>query len=161
MELMVTTMIVGILAMVAVPGMGTFIKNERLSTQINSLLSHLQYARSEAILRHKQVVVCASSDGATCSGADWKEGWIVFFDEDADGSVSGSDVVLKARDKLTGKTTLSSAAGASIVYDHRGFTPNSNGTFSLCDDRGVEHGKTLAVSLTGRTRVSRGATSCP
>ena len=161
MELMVTTMIVGVLAMVVVPGMGEFLKNERLTTQINSLLSHLQYARSEALLRHKQVVVCASSNGATCAGSDWKLGWIVFFDEDADGAVSGSDVVLKVRDKLDGNNSLGSSMGASVVYDYRGFAPNSSGTFSLCDSRGAELGKSLAISLTGRARVSRGATTCP
>jgi len=161
MELMVTTMIVGVLAMVVVPGMGGFIKNERLTTQINSLLSHLQYARSEAILRHKQVVVCASSNGSTCAGSDWKLGWIVFFDEDADGTVSGNDILLKARDKLDGKTSLGSSVGASVIYDHRGFSPNSNGTFSLCDSRGSDYGKTLAISLTGRARISKGATTCP
>lgn len=160
MELMVTVMIVGVLAMVALPNMSGFLKGERLTTQINSLLSHLQYARSEAVLRHQQIVVCASSDGASCNGG-WNEGWIVFTDNDADGSVSGTDTVLKARGKLQGDSVLGSSAGASIIYDRRGFTPNSDATFSLCDNRGAEYGKSIAISKTGRVRNVKGEVTCP
>ncbi len=66
-ELLVTVSILGVLLGVMLPGMNEFLKNERLTTQINSLLSHLQYARSEAILRLQPVTVCASRDAASVS----------------------------------------------------------------------------------------------
>jgi type IV fimbrial biogenesis protein FimT len=131
--------------------METFMKNERLTTQINTLLAHLQYARSEAVTRHAQVVVCASSDAATCGGG-WDDGWIVFADLDSDGDMSAGDERIRAQQKLEGDNTLASSAGATIIFDNRGFSPNSSGTFTLQDDRGAAYEKTLTISNTGRVR---------
>lgn len=150
-ELMITLAIAAILMVVAVPSMRDFMKNERLTTQINTLLVHLQYARSEAITRHYQVVVCASSDGATCSGT-WSDGWIVFSDEDGSNSVNDNDTLLRAHDKLKGNNTMTSSGGAIIVFDNRGFSPNSSSTFTVTDDRGSSYAKSISISNTGRIR---------
>ena len=48
-ELLVTVAIAGLVMAFAIPAMGTFVKNERLTTQINTLVGHLAYARSEAV----------------------------------------------------------------------------------------------------------------
>ncbi len=152
LELMVTLVIVGILGAVAVPSMREFVDNERLVTQINSLLSHLQYARSEAVTRHQQIVLCTSNDGSTCTNTAWEDGWIMFVDEDRNATFSGTDELLKIRDGLTGDTTLASSGGNSVIYDERGFSPGTNITFSLCDHRGNSAGKTLSISNTGRIR---------
>jgi len=159
MELMITLLIVSILGAVAVPSMRSFVQDERLVSQLNSLLSHLQYARSEALTEHQQVVLCVSSDASTCTSGSWENGWIIFSDLDANGSVSGTDQILKVHDALVGNTTLSSTGGNSVVYDDRGFSPNSNATFSLCDSRGSGDGKSITVSNTGRIRRG-GAVSC-
>ncbi len=52
----------------------------RISSEVNGLLGDLQFARAEAIKEGRYVSVCASTDGASCSGdaADWQGGWIVF-----------------------------------------------------------------------------------
>ena len=159
LELMITLAIVAVLMTIALPSMQDFIKNERLVTQLNSLLSHLQYARSEAVTRHQQVVLCASDNGSTCTTGDWQDGWIMFADTDASGGVSGTDSILKVKDALEGDTTLSSTGGKRVIYDDRGFSPNSNATFSLCDSRGPTFGKSITISNTGRIRRG-GAVSC-
>ncbi len=61
-ELMVVVAIAGMAMAFAIPAMGTFIKNERLVTQINTLVGHLAYARSEAVTRRQQIILCASSN---------------------------------------------------------------------------------------------------
>ena len=43
-ELMITIGIVGITMTIAIPSMNEFIKNERLTTQNNALIGHLQFA---------------------------------------------------------------------------------------------------------------------
>jgi len=159
LELMITLAIASILAAVAIPSMQVFIQNERLVTQINSLLSHLQYARSEALTRHQQVVLCASSNGSSCTAGNWADGWIMFYDLDEDSTVSGTDEILKIHDALEGDTTLSSTGGGTVVYDDRGFSPNSNATFSLCDSRGNSEGKSISISVTGRIR-NGGTVAC-
>ncbi len=49
-ELMVTVGIIGIVMAFGVPSMQIYIKNDRLTSQINTLVGHLAYARSEAVL---------------------------------------------------------------------------------------------------------------
>jgi len=161
-ELMITVAIAGIVMAFAVPALETFVKNDRLTTQINTLVSHLSYARNEAVTRSQQVGLCASSDSSTnnpsCSGADWAAGWILFVDSDGDSSFTAGETVLRVKPMLEGSNTLSSSAGNLIIYDYRGFTPNlANATFSLCDDRGVTEMKSISISNTGRVQQGGGA----
>jgi type IV fimbrial biogenesis protein FimT len=150
-ELLITLAIVSILMLIAVPSLSDFMKNERLTSQINTLLSHLQYARSEAITRHYQVVVCASRDGATCSGS-WTDGWIVFSDQDASSTVNDDDVLLRMHGKLKGSNTMTSTGGTIIIFDDRGFSPGYSSTFTVSDTRGSSYAKSISISNTGRIR---------
>jgi type IV fimbrial biogenesis protein FimT len=150
-ELLTTVTIASILVVIALPSFSNLMKNERLTTQINTLFSHLQYARSEAITRHYQVVVCASRDGATCSGT-WTDGWIVFSDQDASGTVNDDDVLLRAHGKLKGDNTLTSTGGLIIIFDDRGFSPDASSTLTVSDSRGSEYAKSISISNTGRIR---------
>ncbi len=158
-ELMVVVAIAGMAMAFAIPAMGTFIKNERLVTQINTLVGHLAYARSEAVTRRQQTILCASNNMNTCNGADWATGWILFIDADNSSTFNAGEQVLRAKATLEGSNTLISSTGAMIIYDNRGFSPNSNGVFSLCDDRGAAHVKSISITNTGRVRRG-GSASC-
>ncbi|MFT7674808.1 MAG: type IV fimbrial biogenesis protein FimT, partial [Gammaproteobacteria bacterium] len=83
-ELLITVTIIGVVMGIAIPSMTEFIKNDRLSTQINTMVGHLAFARSAAVTRHQQVVLCASDNYTSCSGSDWADGWILFIDSDSD-----------------------------------------------------------------------------
>ena len=158
-EVLITALLIAIVMAVGVPSMSEFIKNDRLATQINTLVGHLSLARSTAVSRHQPVVVCASNDQATCSSIDWADGWIVFVDADASGDVSLGDELLRVQQALEGDNTLDSTAGDIVIYDNRGFAPDSTGVFALCDDRGDAHMKSITISNTGRVRQGGGA-SC-
>ncbi len=158
-ELMVVLAIAGVVLAFAIPAMGNFIKNERLVTQINTLVGHLAYARSEAVTRRQQVILCASSNSTSCLGADWAAGWILFIDADNSSTFTANEVILRAKATLEGSNTLVSSTGSMIIYDNRGFSPNSNGVFSLCDDRGASYVKSISITNTGRVRRG-GSASC-
>ena len=82
-ELLITIVVVSILLAAGVPAFQSFIKNSRVTSQTNDLISTIQLARSEALKRGTNMVVCASSDQTTCTGKDtWADGWIVFSDLD-------------------------------------------------------------------------------
>ncbi len=159
LELMVTVAIAGIVMAFAVPSMESFIKNERLTTQINTLVGHLAYARSESVTRRQQVILCASSNMTSCQGTNWAAGWILFIDADNNSSFTAGEQILRVKQLLKGSNTLVSSTGSNIIYDNRGFSPNSNGTFSLCDDRGAAFMKSISISNTGRVRKG-GSASC-
>jgi len=157
MELMITLLIISVLAAVAVPNMQEFIKSERLTSQINTLISHLMLARSEAVKRNQPVILCTSSDGATCTGGAAEDGWIVFVDADSSGGLNIGDELIKVQQALEGNMALNNLS--IVTYDSRGFAPASNTTFTLCDDRGANYAKVLSISKTGRVRRS-GTASC-
>jgi type IV fimbrial biogenesis protein FimT len=156
LELMITVGIIGLVTAIAVPSMGAYVKSERLTSQINTLVSHLVYARSEAITKSQQTVVCISSNGTSCTGTDWASGWIVFGDTDSNGTVNNLETVLRVQQALS-VNTLTSNIGTSIVYDNRGFATSKTGTFSLCDDSEPANLKSIQISITGRVRQGGGA----
>ena len=158
LELIITVGIIGVLTAIAVPSMGIYVKNERLTSQINTLVSHLTYARNQAVTQSQQTVVCISNNGVNCSGTDWSDGWVVFADYDGNATVNDLETVLLAQQSLAGNT-LTSTIGTSVIYDNRGFAKTAVGTFSLCDDRLLANLKSIQVSITGRVRQG-GATSC-
>ena len=159
LEMLVTLLMISVLLAIGVPAMRDFVKNDRLSTQINTLIGHLALARSEAVKRHLPVVICASTNQATCNSADWADGWIVFADLDGNSDFSAGDEMLRQKTALDGSMTLNSTAGAIVNYDFRGFAPASNGVFALCDDRGDAHVKSISISNTGRVRQG-GSSTC-
>lgn len=82
-ELIVTLLIVGILATIAVPGFKSLIASNRQATSYNNILSGLKLARSEAITRREEITaeIMPKDDGGwslTVSNAD--EVPILFLD---------------------------------------------------------------------------------
>lgn len=160
LELIVTVVIASIVTAIAIPSMRTFTQNDRLITNVNTLIGHLAYARSEAVKRSQQVSVCASNDASTCSGT-WSDGWIVYIDADGDNSFTAGEEVLRAQQDLgSGNTLTATTIGSQITYDNRGFaTAASVGSLQLCDGRSGPHGKTIRITTTGRVRLEK-ETSC-
>lgn len=151
-ELLMVLSIIGILLAFGVPSFSEFIKNDRLTTQINTLVGHLAYARSEAVLRAQPVGLCASSNATSCTGT-WSDGWILYVDADSNGGYNAAaDTILRVNQDLPRNLTLTSSFGTNFLYDQRGYADTGNGTFSLCDDRGVAHIKAISISNTGRVR---------
>jgi type IV fimbrial biogenesis protein FimT len=155
-ELLITVSILTLVMAIGVPSMRDFIKNDRLVTQINTLVGHLAYARSEAVLRPQPVIICASSNQTSCSTNNWASGWILFVDTDNNSDFSAGEDMLRQFDGLSGGNKLTSSVGSIVTYDKRGFAPNSVGSFTLCDDRGDTHKKSITISATGRVRQGGG-----
>ena len=91
-EMLVVMVISAILIAAAVPSFQALIASTRASSASGTLVSSLEYARSEAIRRNQNVTVCRTADAnapenvLACSdnvagnfdGNDWSSGWIVF-----------------------------------------------------------------------------------
>lgn len=94
-ELMVTVAVLAVLAALAVPSFTNLINSNRIAGAANDIVAALQTARMEAVRRGQSVVVCPSTDGATCSGANWSR-IIVFSDRNRNGAVNApQDVVVR------------------------------------------------------------------
>lgn len=121
-EMMVVVAVMVIVGMALTVSFSGTVAGYRIAGAANSLSRDLQYARAEALKRGQPVSVCASSDGASCSGStSWQTGWIVFYDANGNGAVdtSGGDVVLRAETQNPGKNTLSADNSVSAVTFNR------------------------------------------
>lgn len=86
-ELLTVVSIAAILFALGVPSYRYVTTSNRVSAEVNSLLSDMQFARSEAVKEGQMVTVCPSSSIANANqtqcdanSTNWQNGWIVFSD---------------------------------------------------------------------------------
>ena len=79
LELVVGLAVVAVLCAIALPGLQPVLDRQRAASARQVVSSHLAFARLAAIQGRHPIRVCASVDGATCSGDanGWATGWIV------------------------------------------------------------------------------------
>ena len=188
-ELMITLAIVGILLMVGVTSLKTFLQGNQLIASTNELISALHVARSEAIKLNTRVSICESSDGKTCAATgSWKNGWIVFVDGNGANpgdlvntgspcTAPNTDCLLRIHDAISDNLLSVAAVDAggvsvsSFTFTSRGLPKAVNGAaqsgvFSLCSfdsSNNVINSRAVILSLSGRVRVSdnQAVISCP
>lgn len=167
-ELLVAVAIVAILATLAAPSFVRLIADNNLSTQANSLLADLRFARGEAIKRGINITLCPSSTSlnttATCSGSDWRVGWIAFVDADANNSRAASETILRRQEAFTaGAAIVSNNATpiSSLRFNAEGRTPGGMGALNFTAVNNIAPNRLLCIGSTGRVRVAeKGAASC-
>lgn len=163
-ELMVTLAVIGILAMVAVPGMQSLVNGNRLAGTTGELTSALHLARSEAVRRSANVTVCSSIDGATCAaGTDWSN-WIILGRDNAASDEAGSEVIDVIRNEtIAGPVQVSGPTGG-IEFRPSGLTDGEQ-TLTVCVPTAnpVENQRVITVMVSGTTIAARanGGGACP
>jgi type IV fimbrial biogenesis protein FimT len=150
-ELMTAFTVLAVLLGLAIPTFLNVIRNNRVTTQTNDLVSALNYARSEALKRSNTVTACSSTDGASCAGAtDWSTGWIVFTDINSNGTLDGADVRLQQWPATTGGITLNSTTRPFVRYGSSGMSSGAE-TFSLLKPGCTgNYARRITISTTGR-----------
>jgi type IV fimbrial biogenesis protein FimT len=149
LELIVAISIAGVLVAIAIPSFSTVIRNNRLTTYANELVTALNLARSEAVKRG----VSVSVRKATCEKDTWGDcGWNVFVDSNENGTfdkdVTGEEI-LRTYDKLPNAFTL---AGNTFT----GFAPTEAGKTPVNSDF-VNFVRYQADGTIGNTNRSRGS----
>lgn len=155
-ELIITVVIAGIIASIAIPAMGDYMASGKMTTATNAVVTELVYTKSEAVKRSTPVTFCASKDLASCSG-DWSLGWIVFVDVDADAVVDGGDgdeILRRSDAPLQGMAVKS--ARADITFQPRGTTFSTN-TLTLCSKNKNVENRAIILSQVGRHRLAKSA----
>jgi type IV fimbrial biogenesis protein FimT len=150
-ELLITVLVLSILLALAVPSFRSFMQNDTQWVLQNSLVLALNAARSEAIKQDSigGVQVCASSDGATCNGANWGQGWIVL-----NPAAPAAQQVLQSVGAVPANNTLTEAGGNLSVTFFSNGTVNGAVAFRFCDIRGAAQARYLQVNAMGRVAVS-------
>ena len=152
-ELMIAIAVAAVVLTLGVPSFNRVIERNHLTTHINGLVSTLHFARSEAIRRNKEITVCHSSDGATCSGAGYEDGWIIFFDDNGDGDYAdANEELIRVNEGLPNKYTMRAGILSSFTYNAKGRA--QNGRIVLCKDNLTTNARAIFISLNGRTRLA-------
>lgn len=158
-EMLTTVSVAAILFAIAVPSFVRLTVSNTLVNYTNDLVSTVNFARSEAIRRGSTVVICSSTNGTSCSGADdtWSEGWIVFANSDNDSPavVDAGETVLKVHEALTTGYTLGTDTtfAKEIDFDADG-AANASGIFATCHN-GDTVGAHAVVVTRLRPRIAK------
>ncbi|RLA04835.1 MAG: hypothetical protein DRQ47_02695 [Gammaproteobacteria bacterium] len=162
MEIMMTMVIAAVLLGIGIPGLQTFIKNNRILAQSNSFMTSVKTARSEAMTQRVFVTICQSANGTTCGGT-WNGGYIAFTDIDGDNSVDAGDgdTVIISKSIDANNLSFDFDGGDFIRFDSRGRAVGFSGTVTLCDDRGADYARGIIIKPIGRSKPAGGTLDCP
>ncbi len=160
-ELITVMAVAAVLLGIAVPSFKSFMQNSRLAMQANTLVYSLNLARSTSIKLQQPVEVCASSDGASCTGT-WANGWIVCYPVASCAPAGGppAPTLLQVSPALgAGNTVTEEIGGAlAVTYLTGGQTSNGPGgaafQFVFCDVRGPTFGQDVEINPIGRIQSS-------
>lgn len=110
-ELMITVTILGILAAVALPSFGRFIRDQRVKNATFDVYASITLARSESIKRASDVMVTPNS------ASNWALGWSV---ADGSGTLKVQDAIPGVQLSVKDASNISAAGPASLTYRRDG-----------------------------------------
>lgn len=160
-ELMITLALAAVILTLGVPAYQGLVERSQLTSNINSFISSLALARSEAVKRKQSVIVCASDDGATCSNdnSGYESGWIVYVESEAPAdNRANSEELLWVRESLSNNATLRATVPFAnrIQYLSTGQTSGlGNGSIKLCKDNLTNKARMITVIKSGRVHLAK------
>jgi type IV fimbrial biogenesis protein FimT len=166
---MITLLLVVVLLTLGAPSMRALLHGNRMRAEAHRLMSAVNLARSEAVLRNRPVSLCPSElsrTGVEQCGGNYASGWLVFSNLDKDRVVdTGIDEVLQAFHPLPPGYRLTNRNGARQLTDTISYLPDgtsrANRTLLLCPPRGVAlEPLGIVVNIVGRPRLVRGWGQC-
>jgi type IV fimbrial biogenesis protein FimT len=162
-ELLITLAIASILLAVATPSFTSLISSNAAGNAAARLQDSLAHARSEAVSRSTDVVVCSKSSGTnTCSTLNtWVDGWLIYIEgagaDSADAEVIGDDLILKVEGLNLNLNAVSGSSAAALTYNSLGEASAITISFIGGSDVAAD-GTDIAVSAQGLLSASHGAT---
>ncbi|HAV4996178.1 MULTISPECIES: GspH/FimT family pseudopilin [Acinetobacter] len=155
-ELSITLVILVIMSVIAIPLYHQFMASVELKNTSRVLTIHIQKAKSDAIIHHKNIVLCPSSDQVICN-IDWNKHLISFVDSNRNLQHDLNEELLTSIDlnHTYGSMTLQRFGKKqnSIVFQGSSGLPiESNGSFMYCSYDQLKNFK-LVLSKMGHVRV--------
>ena len=158
LQLLTSIAIISVSLAIGIPNVTAMIQTNRMANAMNTLSRNFALARSAAVTRNQEVLICASGDGRYCTRkGGWEQGWIVFIDADGDERRGEEEQILWVQEALPPGVTVVFSAFRSDYYVHywpSGFT-EMNGTFTFCYRNSAMPPKALILNKIGRIRKSQ------
>jgi type IV fimbrial biogenesis protein FimT len=133
------------------------VQDQRVATEVNAVVGLLNLARSEALKRSSEVVVCPSADGRNCDRAEsgqtrWERGIMVFVDADGDSEHSDGEPVVQMRSP-SDRVSVKSATRSRVKFQANGMSSGYTNTLTVCTNGATKGSRYVIVHNYGRVRV--------
>ncbi len=127
-ELLITVAVLGIVLMIALPNMGTWIQNTQIRTSAEAMQNGLMLARAEALKRNTTVRFQLVSDlSSTCTYSDTGRNWVVSLNDasgacDAGASDTTAPFIIQKRSGMEGSPNaeVSATGGSTVLFSGLG-----------------------------------------
>ena len=154
-ELLVTLSVMGIIIAYATPALYHFYANNRLWLYTHQFTQTLAFARSEAIKRNSEILICPIDHDQQCSkDNNWNKPWMVFEDFNDNGKKEQNEPLLRRLNFDDTAVSIRSNRKPKVRYFSNGKSTGSNASFRFCDSRGEEFARTVILSNSGRFRIT-------
>jgi type IV fimbrial biogenesis protein FimT len=136
-EMLTTMSILGVMLVVASPGLASLTSANAVSAVQNELASALMLARSEALKRGTQVAIAGT---ASAPGDELSGGWTIFVDANGNGVFDEGETLVRQQPASHGDVHVKTDSGAtSIAFNSRGFLATSAMvTLTVCSSRATK-----------------------
>ncbi|MDA1074002.1 MAG: GspH/FimT family pseudopilin [Proteobacteria bacterium] len=158
-ELLLALLISTLTAGLALPGFSSMIRQHQSAAVVNGLIGNVRFARHAAINMRSRVTLCPGSPSGCFSSNQWHRGAIIFLDDNADGRLQSSEVIIKriapmASDgrilwrSFRNRTYLQFAANGLSIWQ--------SGHFLYCPaDGDARYARQIILNARGRSRLAR------
>jgi len=156
-ELLASLTVLGLLVAVGVPSFSQMLERQRIEAVMLRLETGITMARTAAMARRTQVVVCPRDGLGECQpGLDWSHGWMLLID---DGQPHPLWIQQVSADSAN--TMHVSASRPLLRYRPDGTSVGSNLTLSLCLRGQVVAQQVVSNSGRVRRQQATGGQACP
>jgi type IV fimbrial biogenesis protein FimT len=170
-ELMYTLVVAAIVLGIGIPAFAETIRSGRMTATVNTAVTAMHVARSEAVKRRARVTLCRSTVAAPPACDAGGTGYAVFANAADDQSFDAADTLIKTGPWLSdGISVQYSGLPIYVSYTASGFTRaigggTLSGNIVVCDDRGDRAARVITLAATGRPQARahadvEGAPSC-
>ena len=139
----------------------TLVQDTKLTAAANEIVTHMNLARSEAIMRGYEVAVCANgnTECRTQTGSvSWQNGYRVYANTDGDNVLADDEPILRVHNGYDDAITVRSNRGGKLTFSPSGTSMGSTITVAVCGAR-PDQARYIVVQNGGRARIERESNS--
>ena len=156
-ELLVVCLTIAILVQLAIPGFQGLSDRSKRNAITRLLITDLNWARTEALANSTRLYLCPGQNSDRCrSNTNWSQGWSVFSDQNHNGQLEPSELLLVRTLPLNNSISVHFRKPGYLFYKNDG-SAWPNGTFRICTADSKVPPLLVIVYRTGRARTSSGS----
>ena len=156
-ELLVVCVIIAVFVQLATPGFQGLSDRSKRNATTRLLITDLNWARTEALENSTRLYLCPGQNSDRCrSNTDWSLGWSVFSDQNHNGQLEPSELLLVRTLPLNNSISVRFRKPGYLFYKNDG-SAWPNGTFRICTADSKVPPLLVIVYRTGRARTSSGS----